>query len=333
MRQLSEELLQAIAELEGRTVEQAEINIGAAVLEGMTAPQRRAALAAEQLKILGTELDYAHTRLRAQLLDELDTGELWSFHPSSPAAFKELVVELGVSKSEASDLLAWERHIYPYLKEHFDLGPFEVWQLLGKTKRRRITPYLRHVLDGNHVSNSDKVRQGVAMFRDKARQSVVERASRQWAGDFLAAKASQVAVVKEWAEIGEALLAGQELSPEQGATLLDAYTQEFWPGFDWTRETVSAMLDMAQTSSSGDIERNFSPEPTPGIEALVIRHPVRRVDADGTVTESVRYQLVMTVSEDQLRMVRERMHDRFDMSFVDGALIEELMPPAAEISG
>jgi hypothetical protein len=32
-------------------------------------------------------------------------------------------------------------------------------------------------------------------------------------------------------------------------------------------------------------------------------------------------------------MVRERMRDRFEMSFVDGAIIEELVPQAAKNSG
>ena len=101
----SDGLLEAIAELEERSRQEAELKVGYEVLDTLRTPGRRAAIIAETLKVMGTELDYAQTRKKAQLLLELETGELWAFHPSSPRDMKELLAEVRISKSEASDLI------------------------------------------------------------------------------------------------------------------------------------------------------------------------------------------------------------------------------------
>jgi hypothetical protein len=322
MRQLSQKLMAALAGLEVQTLKQAEVNLSD-TLPNMTGAERKAALIAEQLKVLGVEVDYAHTRLRAQLLAQLDTGDLWRFHPSSPNDFRELVQKQGVSKSEASDLIAWEKHIYPYLEQAFNLAPFMVWQMLSKTKRRRLTPYLRHLLDENHETYSDKVLNSIVAFEKQVLAETLKKAAEQWETDYAAAKKAGVPVVPEWAEIGEALLAGEDLTTEQESTLVDAYTTEFWPDFDWTKEVVRKILNVAETSSTSDIEHQLSPERTPAIEGLVIRHPLKLIDAEGVVTNSMRFQVVMTLSFDQLRMFQRRMPDRLDLFYIDGAPIEE----------
>jgi hypothetical protein len=113
-------------------------------------------------------VDYANTRLKGTLLAKLEAGDLWQAHPSSPASLDELIMEAGISKSEKSDLLAWERVIYPYLERELDLKPWQVWQMLNKTKRRRLTPYLREIIDPDHETTSDKVKGTIEKLRDEA---------------------------------------------------------------------------------------------------------------------------------------------------------------------
>jgi hypothetical protein len=322
MRQLTDKLLSALAGLEVQTRAQAESNLGETI-QHMNGAERQAAIVAEQLKVLGLEVDYAHTRLRAQLLDQLDSGDLWRFHPSSPRDFRELVQEQGVSKSEASDLIAWERHIYPYLEKEFGMKPFMVWQTLGKTKRRRLTPYLRHLLDENHETYSDKVLQSIAAFEKQVYQETLERAKAEWKKDYAAARERGFHCTPDWHDIGEALLMDEDLTPEQESLLVDAYTTEFWPGYDHTKEVVRKILSVAETSTSSDIEHQLSPERTPAIDGVVVRHPLKIVDQDGVVTEGMRFQVIMTLSYDQLQMFQRRMPDRLNLSYIDGASIEE----------
>jgi hypothetical protein len=169
-RQLAEPLLEAIAGLETQVRAQAIENLGREALGRMTGAQCQAAIVSEMLKVMSTEVDYAHTRLKAQLLAQLEAGELWAQHPGDYGSLDELAVDLGISKSEASDLLAWERHIYPWLERELALKPFQVWQSLPKTKRRRLTPYLRVLADPDHETDSDKIRASLASFRMAVRE-------------------------------------------------------------------------------------------------------------------------------------------------------------------
>ena len=170
-RKLAPKLLAAIAGLEVQTRRQAELNLKDTTLSG---PSREAAILAEQLAVLSHEVGYAHSRLRGEVLARLEAGELYRFHPSDPQSLEELAVGRGLSKSEVSDALAWETAIYPYLERQFNLKPFEVWQRFGKTKRRRLTPLLRALIDPDHKTRSDKVRVEVATFRMKERERVAE---------------------------------------------------------------------------------------------------------------------------------------------------------------
>jgi hypothetical protein len=170
-RKLAPKLLAAIAGLEVQTRRQAELNLGETALSG---PGREAAILVEQLAVLSHEVGYAHSRLRGEILARLEIGDLYRFHPSDPQSLEELADERGVSRSEVSDLLAWEQVIYPYLLREFDLKPFDVWQRYGKTKRRRLTPLLRALIDPDKKTRSDKVRVEVATFRMRERARVAE---------------------------------------------------------------------------------------------------------------------------------------------------------------
>jgi len=320
-RMPSQELLTALAGLEVEIHNQAVACLGD-TLDHMTGPQKEAAILSAQLDILSGELDYAHTRLKANLLHRLDTGDLWSFHPSAPNTFAELVSEKGISKSEASDLIAWETHIYRYLEARCGWKPFQVWQMLDKSKRRRLTPFLRHILDAGHETYSDKVRQGVERLYEVEFQRVLDEAKAQWAHDYSEAMAASIAVTPDWEEIGEKLLAGEGITEQEEALLHDTYTAEYLPAYDETLEVVKRLVETASTLTVRDLADHVSPESTPGIEGLVIRHQVRNVDANGEVTYDLRYQVLLTVTEDQLTLLRRRFPDRLNLMQIDGATID-----------
>ncbi len=320
-RRLVPKLMAALAGLEVQTHEQAAANLEVS-LPGLTGPQARAALVAEQLAVLGNEVDYAKARFRAELLAELETGDLWRFHPSSPNSLEELVEDKAkLSRSEASDLLAWERYIYPYLERELGLKPFEVWQRLGKTKRRRITPLLRELLDPQHTSRSDKVRAEVAGFRQRERHEQTMLWADRWAETYQEALEHAIPVGPEIAAVAERVLSAQPLSADQEALVRRAFLAEN-EGYDETRAIVRAVIDMAETRTSRDLENGVSAEHTPTIDMLGSRHPLHIVDGNGEVVEErVTYFIWGELTPDQLDMLRRRCPDRLDLAIQPGELI------------
>jgi hypothetical protein len=321
MRKLTPKLLAAVAGLEIQVRQQAIANLGSATTT-LRGPALEAAISAEELRVLGTEVDYAHARLKAHILERLETGGLFAFHPSAPRSFNELVAEHGVSKSEASDLVTWERHIYPYLQKEFKLEPFQVWEMLGKTKRRRLTPYLRALLDENHTTYSTKVRQGVERFIAKAHADLLERASARWRADYVALAFRGIRPTPDMEVIGLKLLNDDELTTLEQNLLAGTYIAEYEPAWNDKRETVKLILDIAETSTSSDIEHQLSPERTPAIQAAVTRHPVRGHDADGVVIDDVLFRVVMSLTSDQLDMFQRRFPDRLDIAWGEGEPLE-----------
>jgi hypothetical protein len=278
-RKLSQDLLAAIGTLEVETRRQAEQNLGEIGAEG---PGREAAILAEQLAVLGNEVGYAHARLRGEILAKLEAGELYRFHPSSPQTLEELADDkAGLSKSETSDLLAWEQAIYPYLLREFNLKPFEVWQRFNKTKRRRLTPILRTLIDPDHRTRSDRVRSEAALFRMTERGRVTQ------------------------------------LATALGQTY-DEWLNEH-PGYDETRQVVFNLLNLADTLTTNDLEERISPEHAGTINMLGSRHPLRVLDENGEVVEERNVYFVwFEADEAQITLLRRRFRDRLDLRFQPG---------------
>jgi len=150
--------------LEEVTRREAELAVHQGCFE--TQLQREAAILVEQLRILACEVTYAHDRLKGKILRRLADGELWCAHPGMYRSLDELLIseEIGISKSEASDLLAWEKVIYPWFQEKKGLSAWETWQLLPKTKWRRIIRVLRALIDPEYHSPSENVRLSVELL-------------------------------------------------------------------------------------------------------------------------------------------------------------------------
>ena len=235
--------------------------------------------------MLSHEVGYAQTRLRGEILAKLETGELYRFHPSSPQSLEELAGDKGLSKSEVSDLLAWEQAIYPYLLREFGLKPFEVWQRFNKTKRRRLTGILRTLIDPNHRTRSDRVRSEAALFRMKERQRIALMAE---------------TLGKTYEEVVAGL-----------------------PHYDETRQVVLTLLDLADTLTSHDLEETVSPEHAATINMLGSRHPLRVLDENGAVVqERDVYFVWFEATEAQITLLRRRFPNRLDLRIQPGEPIE-----------
>jgi hypothetical protein len=110
--------------------------------------ERKAVTLVEKLRVLRGPVEYTASRLAGRIVAALDAGDLWKAHPNNCGSLDELLhIETGMSRSEKSDTLFWEKHIYPYLEGMLGVKPYEAWEATNKTKRRRMVRFLRPVLD------------------------------------------------------------------------------------------------------------------------------------------------------------------------------------------
>lgn len=272
---ISNELIQALAALEATTFQQAMDNLKDIDL---TSVQRQAAIYFEQLKLINGPVEYSRERLKGELVARLDAGDFWQYHPSSPTSLDELVQGAGMSKSEKSDLLTWEKHIYPYLQEKLGLQPYQVWQMLNKTKRRRLTPYLRQLTDPSYETYSDKVRQAV----EKLKEEGVENRGDHPGRDTQSASVSPV--------LDENLAAVEKL--------------------------LTMAQDM--TSSDIEEEMSVEPTPGLNMDATRHRVLVIDNDTGDVVEEQIKYTVVFEATEDQMLMLRRRFPDRLYLAIGNG---------------
>ncbi len=130
-------------------------------------PAAEAYALVRQLEIITGPTQYYIDRMKGEILVKLVTGDLWRYHPSDPTDLMELLQSVGISKSEFSDLYAWEKYIFPYIQEHLGLHPWEVARRINKTKRRLLTPRLRALCDPGHFSTSDKIKKQLAQVEQE----------------------------------------------------------------------------------------------------------------------------------------------------------------------
>ena len=96
----------------------------------LTTLQKRAVVLARQIEIFTGPDDSACTRIKEEIISDLRDNDLGAAHPSNPGSLDESLQDYGVRKSELSDLMVWENHIYPYLAEHWGLKPVDIEELL-----------------------------------------------------------------------------------------------------------------------------------------------------------------------------------------------------------
>jgi hypothetical protein len=129
--------------------------------DAYTELEKAAMIAFEMLKLTNT-VEVANNFTRALLLHNIEKFGLWSEHPEKFTDFYEAVKRFGMSKSQASDLLAWFRIVLPYLEENFGMTPAEVLEQYGISSLRSITPVLKSLITGEQ-SKSKAVNEKVGL--------------------------------------------------------------------------------------------------------------------------------------------------------------------------
>ena len=110
----------------------------------------------EQLKITrGDTIEEIH--LRRRLFREIETHSLWTEHPNEFESMIAAIEAQGVSQSEYSNICDLCDIIFPYL-ENNDHNIQRLWENIGKSKFRELTPFLKRAIN-NEPSRSYRVEQ------------------------------------------------------------------------------------------------------------------------------------------------------------------------------
>jgi hypothetical protein len=110
------------------------------------------ALVTQLRALVKGDVAYETDRAVGRILRRLETADRWKEHPGQFSSFNMLMKYCGLSKSQASDFLTWERIIWPYLTNELNMDPRKVYASLGRTKLRRLTPVLRSLIEDKPLS-------------------------------------------------------------------------------------------------------------------------------------------------------------------------------------
>jgi uncharacterized protein YfbU (UPF0304 family) len=125
------------------------------------APEKLAMVEFEKLS-LTRHYDLMAAVLRADILNRIETRNLWSIHPNGYSSLEEAVQDVGkMSKSEFSNIIDLSRIIFPFVRNALGRSIVDFWDEYGKSNIREMTPYLKAIIT-NEYSRSDLVNQVVA---------------------------------------------------------------------------------------------------------------------------------------------------------------------------
>lgn len=114
-------------------------------------------------------LDLAAVLLRADLLRQIETTNAIINHPAGYQNMREMASDQGISLSELSNTLDWVNIIFPFITEQLGLPLAQVWENVGKSKLREITPVLKAIIEGPDTAGRGTVQRGAeAILNDVA---------------------------------------------------------------------------------------------------------------------------------------------------------------------
>jgi hypothetical protein len=117
--------------------------------DAYTDPERRAIVKLEQLKLIG-DLSLAEVLLRGKIIKEIEDDALWSIHPNRYATMQEAATAQGISISEYSNIRDLYNIVFPYLTNVLGMNLALVWEEVGKSNLRELTPYLVRAITGEN---------------------------------------------------------------------------------------------------------------------------------------------------------------------------------------
>jgi hypothetical protein len=137
--------------------------------EAYTTPQLRAMVKLEQLKLVG-DLELEAILLRGKIIQQAESEGLWSIHPNQYSSMQEAAVANGLSLSEYSDIRNLFNIVFPYITGTLGLELATIWEEVGKSNFRELTPILVRLISGTR-SQSNNVENYVAGLTDDIRAS------------------------------------------------------------------------------------------------------------------------------------------------------------------
>jgi hypothetical protein len=113
-----------------------------------TEPEIYAMVKLEQLKLIG-DLSLAEVLLRGKIIKEIEEQALWSIHPNRYPNMQEAAKSQGISVSEYSNIRDLYNVVFPYLTDTLGMNLALVWEEVGKSNLRELTPYLVSAITGD----------------------------------------------------------------------------------------------------------------------------------------------------------------------------------------
>lgn len=114
-------------------------------------------------------LDLAAVLLRAELIQQIERTNAIINHPAGYQNMREMASDQGISLSELSNTLDWVNIIFPFITEQLGLPLAQVWENVGKSKLREITPILKAIIEGPETAGRTTVQRGAeAILNDVA---------------------------------------------------------------------------------------------------------------------------------------------------------------------
>lgn len=118
-------------------------------IDSFTHPEIRAMVKLEQLKLIGN-LGLVELLLRGKLIKEIEDEALWSIHPNRYSNMQEAAKAQGIGISEYSNIRDLYNIVFPYLCDMLGMNLALVWEEIGKSNLRELTPYLVRAITGEH---------------------------------------------------------------------------------------------------------------------------------------------------------------------------------------
>lgn len=116
-------------------------------IEEYSAVEQRAMLYGEMLNQTQA-LDFGNVMIRGRIIDTIEAESLHAAHPGQFSNLEEMAAEAGLSVSEYHNIRDLTRIIFPWVQEHLGMMPEQVWNEVGKSNLRELTPVLKRIITG-----------------------------------------------------------------------------------------------------------------------------------------------------------------------------------------
>jgi hypothetical protein len=124
-----------------------------ATLTEYSAIEQRALLYGEMLN-QSKGLSFAEVMVQGRIVSTMERESLASVHPAGYRSLDELARDQGIGASELSQIRDMTQTIFPWIQTNIGTEPSELWQEVGKSKLRELTPLLKRVITGEEARGS-----------------------------------------------------------------------------------------------------------------------------------------------------------------------------------